>query len=279
MAENQARIDELEQKIPEQREKSASAIRALYKMQHEGYSLISAVVEAGSFKEFLERISYMNYIQNRNIQTILELSAMQEELAATQAELDEQRQEAQKEQDAAKEALDEAMAIRQQMIDEAAAQAAAEAEAQAQAEAQSGEAESGVETSAPAVDPVNSGNTDRDSFVAEWAPRIDAYMAGYPLAGYGAVFAGAAWAYGVDPRFSPAISWVESSKGLYCYRSHNAWGWGGISWDSWEEAIDAHVRGLARGYGYTVTEAGAKKYCPPNWEHWYNTVGAEMAKI
>lgn len=56
-------------------------------------------------------------------------------------------------------------------------------------------------------------------------------------------------------------------------------GWGGISWDSWEEAIDAHVRGLARGYGYTVTVAGAQKYCPPNWEHWYNSVCEEMAKI
>ena len=119
----------------------------------------------------------------------------------------------------------------------------------------------------------------RDAYIATWAERIDAFNAGYPLEGYGRTFAEAAYDYGVDPRFSPAISWVESSKGLYCYRSHNAWGWGGISWDSWEEAIDAHVRGLARGYGYTVTVAGAQKYCPPNWEHWYNSVCEEMAKI
>ena len=37
----------------------------------------------------------------------------------------------------------------------------------------------------------------------------------------------------VDPRFSPAISAVESSKGLYCFRSHNAWGWGSSSWNTW----------------------------------------------
>ena len=118
-----------------------------------------------------------------------------------------------------------------------------------------------------------------DEFVAAWAPRIDAYLSGWPLAGQGATFAKAAWDYGIDPRFSPAISCVESSKGSACFLPHNAWGWGSISWDSWEEAIDAHVRGLARGYGYTVSEAAAKKYCPPNWEHWYNTVCAEIAKI
>ena len=283
MAENTARIAELEKKIPEQREKSAAAMRVLYKMHNDGYSLINAVIESGSFKEFLDRISYMSYVQNKSVQDILELSAMQEELAAAQAELAQEREEALKEQSLAKDSLDEAMAIRQQAIDaaarEAAAQAAAESEAQSgeQAGGESSGASSG--SGAPAVDPVNSGNTDRDTFIAEWAPRIDAYMAGYPLAGYGSVFAAAAWDYGVDPRFSPAISWVESSKGLYCYRSHNAWGWGGISWDSWEEAIDAHVRGLARGYGYTVTVAGAQKYCPPNWEHWYNAVCEEMAKI
>ena len=125
-------------------------------------------------------------------------------------------EEALKEQSLAKDSLDEAMAIRQQAIEaaarEAAAQAAAESEAQSgeQAGGESSGASSG--SGAPAVDPVNSGNTDRDTFIAEWAPRIDAYMAGYPLAGYGSVFAAAAWDYGVDPRFSPAISWVESSR-------------------------------------------------------------------
>ena len=217
---------------------------------------------------------------------MLQLSSMQDELKAVQAELEQEREEALEEQKVAQEAVEEAMAVRQQAIEAAAAAAAQEAAEQAAREAEEHEQPEGdasssgaVSASAPAVDPVNSGNTERGAFIAEWAPRIDAYMAGYPLAGYGSVFAAAAWDYGVDPRSSPAISWVESSKGLYCYRSYNAWGWGGISWSSWEEAIDAHVRGLARGYGYTVSEAGAKKYCPPNWEHWYNTVCAEMGKI
>jgi hypothetical protein len=99
------------------------------------------------------------------------------------------------------------------------------------------------------------------------------------MAGQGRTFAEAAWNYGVDPRFSPAISNTESTKGRYCFLPHNAWGWGSVSWGSWEEAINAHVRGLANGYGGAISIAGAKKYCPPNWEHWYNSTLNEMNKI
>ena len=115
--------------------------------------------------------------------------------------------------------------------------------------------------------------------MAEWAGRIDAYLAGSPLAGQGATFASAAWDSGVDPRWSPAISCIESSKGEACFLPHNAWGWGSVSWDSWEEAIYDHVQGLARGYGYTVTREGAAKYCPPNADFWYSRCVEEMNKI
>ena len=88
-----------------------------------------------------------------------------------------------------------------------------------------------------------------------------------------------AWDYGVDPRWSPAISCIESSKGEACFLPCNAWGWGSESWGSWEEAIYDHVQGLARGYGYTVTPEAAEVYCPPNHERWYEVTVAEMAKI
>ncbi len=124
----------------------------------------------------------------------------------------------------------------------------------------------------------------REEFIAEWTRRIDAYLAGSPLAGYGATFAAAAWDYGVDPRWSPAISCIESSKGAYCANSHNAWGWtasgGGFrSFGSWEEGITAHVRYLKNMYGTTLTVAAAKRYCPPTWQDWYNKVGSEMNRI
>ena len=65
-------------------------------------------------------------------------------------------------------------------------------------------------------------SSERDAFVAQWAGRIDAYLAGSPMAGQGATFAAAAWDYGVDPRFSPAIAFVESTLGAYCFLPYNA---------------------------------------------------------
>lgn len=119
----------------------------------------------------------------------------------------------------------------------------------------------------------------KEAFLAEWTSRIDAYLAGSPLAGYGKVFAEAAWDNGVDPRWSPAISNTESSKGRNCFRPYNAWGWMAESWSSWEEAVNAHVAGLARGYGYTISLENARKYCPPTYHDWYAKTVSEMAKI
>lgn len=121
---------------------------------------------------------------------------------------------------------------------------------------------------------------DQASFVSHWASRIDAYLAGSPLSGQGTTFATAAWNYGVDPRLSPAISHTESSKGSVCFLSHNAWGWGQSSWGSWEEAIDAHVSGLAKGgYGPMVSYADAQRYCPPNYDYWFKNTTQQMACI
>lgn len=119
----------------------------------------------------------------------------------------------------------------------------------------------------------------KKTFISEWTERINSYLDGSPLAGEGEAFARAAFAYGVDPRWSPAISAIESSKGAACFASHNAWGWGGEGWLSWDEAIDAHVAGLAAGYGGQNTLEAAKKYCPTSYQSWYANVESEMAKI
>lgn len=119
----------------------------------------------------------------------------------------------------------------------------------------------------------------RDAFIAEWTARIDAYLAGSPLAGQGVTFATAAWDNGVDPRWSPAISNTESSKGAVCFLPYNAWGWGQSSWGSWEEAINAHVTGLASVYGYSITYGAAAMYCPPNTAHWFANTLAQMKLI
>ena len=119
----------------------------------------------------------------------------------------------------------------------------------------------------------------KEAFITQWTSRIDNYLAGSPLAGYGSTFAEAAWNNGVDPRWSPAISNTESSKGAVCFKPYNAWGWGSSSWSSWEGAINAHVAGLASGYGYSITVANAQKYCPPTYMDWYTKTISQMQMI
>ncbi len=219
-----------------------------------------------------------------------------EEEAAARAEAEEAQREAVDDFPAA-EAVDEAAeAVPEEAApdeaDEASFQAEAEVEeeeaaaaaARAEEDAAHAEAVEAVKADAYAREAPVLADVDftcgRDAFVEEWAARIDAYLSGSPLAGYGSVFAEAAWEYGVDPRWSPAISNTESSKGLYCFARYNAWGWmSGTNWTSWEEAIYAHVRGLASGYGYTISLAAAQKYCPPNYENWYANTLREMARI
>ena len=123
-------------------------------------------------------------------------------------------------------------------------------------------------------------NVTRDEFISTWTARIDAYLSGSPLAGYGRVFAEAAWDNSVDPRWSPAIACIESTKGTYCFRDYNAWGWmTSTRFSSWEESITAHVAFLGDVYGPTLTPAAAQKYCPPTWQDWYNKVGGQMNLI
>ena len=147
-----------------------------------------------------------------------------------------------------------------------------QAEPEPEAEEQETEPKVEEEPDVPAVE------SERDSFVNSWAPRIDSYLAGSPLGGYGKTFAEAAWDYGVDPRWSPAISCIESSKGAVCFLPHNAWGWGSVSWPDWDTAIRSHVAGLSAGYGYTISLEAAKKYCDDGTD-WYGAVLGEMNSI
>ena len=305
---NQQRISEIEAQLPDVRAAAAQSIRAQYKMQQGSQGLVELILSSDSFYDFLSTIQFLDSVTSYNTNQIQSLVDLTTELSNTQADLDSQLSQAETERQNAQDALDSAVAARealqQQMAEE---QAAQEAEAQAalqaaaQSEGQTFQTESGntatVEvpqssssssdsssdsgsssSSSTSSDNVN-WQSDKDSFVSQWGARIDAYLAGSPLAGYGSTFAAAAWDYGIDPRLSPAISAVESSKGLYCAYPHNAWGWGNVSWGSWESAIYAHAAGLASGYGGSLTYAMAQKYCPPNSSAWYSSVAANMAAI
>lgn len=273
VAENEARIAEIEAQLPEAQGKASRAMRDMYKYQKGTNVLMSFVLNTQSLDELMSTMKYMGQVKDANVEALEELNELQTELETEKVELATAKAQAEQEKQTAETALAEAQQLREAAQAQADAEAAAEAATLMEAAGQNGGS-----VASPSNDAVDWA-VDQGTFVAEWAPRIDAYLEGSPLAGQGATFASAAWKYGVDPRWSPAISNTESSKGRYCFKSHNAWGWGSASWGSWEEAIDAHVSGLARGYGYTISVANAKKYCPPNWFNWYNNTLSEMNRI
>ena len=286
--ENQARIDELEAELPEAREQAAASMRTLYKMQQGSGGLVDLLLSADTFYDLLSTIQYLDIIQASNTDAINELLALEDELELARVSLNSQMQEAEERREEAEDALNEAKAARdeleakiaaQQAAEEAARKAAIEAAKKENGNTFTTESGSNATVEAPSNDDGPGSSSVSPDSVSEWAARIDAYLAGSPLAGQGKTFAEAALEYNVDPRFSPAISMVESTQGRYCFKPHNAWGWGNSSWGSWEEAIWAHVQGLSIGYGGRLTVAGAQKYCPPNWQYWYSTVASEMSKI
>ncbi len=281
-AENQKRIDEVEAQLPGQREKASAAINASYKMHQDSPGLLGLVLSSNDFNEFLTTITYLNAVEDHNVDQVQRLADLQDELDRNQSELEQKLSEAEEQKEEAETALQEAKAAREEVQRQAEEKARRETEeaaaAVAAAQAQAGQ-EAQLAAPSQATPSSVDWSQDKQAFVGHWAPRIDAYLAGSPLGGQGKTFADAAWDYGVDPRWSPAISNTESSKGLYCFKPHNAWGWGSSSWGSWEEAIRDHVAGLARIYGPTISMEAARKYCPPNADHWYSATLAEMERI
>ncbi len=316
IAANEERIAQIEAELPEKRAAAGECMKVQYKLQQGTSGLIELLLSAENFNELISTIQYLDIINSHNNNAIDELVSLDEELAQTRLSLETERQQAEASKQEAAESLTAAVSARQALEQQMAEQAAAEqaqrqaAVAAAAAAVQNTQAESSSDSSESASESAsdsgsNSGSnfdtnsggsseitvpdnadpgtvdwsSDKATFVSSWGARIDAYLSGSPLAGYGSVFAEAAWDYGCDPRFSPAISCIESGKGRYCFKSHNAWGWGSVSWDSWETAIRAHTKGLASIYGGHLTYDGAQMYCPPNADFWYSSVAAQMELI
>ncbi len=274
--ENQQKVAELEVEIETTKENANAALQSIYIYQNSGYSLLNMVLSSQNITDMLETIEYLNVIQEKNMNALQEHQLAKSELEATNAQLEQDMEEATIAKQEAEEALAQAQAARDEAMQRAIAQAESEVAA-------SNQSYSSSNSSSSLIGTVSSGDVDwsmsYDEFIETWTERIDAYLAGSPLAGQGRTFAEAAWVNGVDPRWSPAIAHVESTKGAYCFRSYNAWGWGTSSWSSWEEAIYAHVNGLARLYGSTLTLEAAQKYCPSNAQEWYNKVLTQMNMI
>ena len=274
------RIMAILEEMPQARRISDEAAKEYYLLLSTSDPFLELLFGATSLKDFFAKVEYTTRLNQSYLDGISSLKRLTDELEAARLELEARKEALVEEQLHAEEAFLDAQNA--QRVAEETTRLIAEATAAATAAA-AAEAAAGTHTPEPYLNPNGPGMpespSEKQEFVDLWAPRIDAYLAGSPLAGYGYAFANAAYDYHVDPRWSPAIACLESSKGLYTYASHNAWGWGGVDWPDWETAIYAHIRGLSIGYGYTISEAAARKYCPPNWQYWYSFVSNQMTYI
>ena len=265
VAENQTRLNEATARLTVDQAAAEHAVSARYKAQRLYPTLVDALLCAQDWQSFIEGIDYIEAASEASVDKV---ATLRKEVASYEREalwLSAETKAAEKHLERVSAELEAATEARDE------AQRKADMVANAHLEPDDADWDS-----------------SKDDFVEEWGSRIDEYLEGSPLEGQGDTFAEAAWKNHVDPRFSPAISNIESGKGSVCIRPHNAWGWGAAepdpaglasSWSSWEDAINDHVSGLAEGYGYTVSIEGAKKYCPPNWELWYATTVDQMNSI
>lgn len=112
-----------------------------------------------------------------------------------------------------------------------------------------------------------------------------------PMSPYAETFITEADEYGLDWRLVASISGVESAFGnLIPSNSNNGWGWRGGEggaysiFTSWNDGIKTVTKGLALGYGTTLTPFEIEPaYCPPcyaNSAHsWANGVTNYMNEL
>ena len=117
------------------------------------------------------------------------------------------------------------------------------------------------------------------------AKKIETYLkvnrGNAPLAAYADKFVEVANKYNLDYRLLPAISVMESSGGKVLFRPYNAWGWGKLSFTSFEQGIETVGKGLSKYYarGKDTVEEIAPTYCPPNATNWAKNVRQFMNEI
>lgn len=131
--ENQSHIDEIETKLPEQREKAAVAMRSQYRFQESSPNLIGLILDSNSVNEFIEQVTYLDTIANSQADEIAQLNSMEDDLTSTKATLEGQKKQAEQDAKEAKRTYDDARstseaAQQKAREDAAAAQAAYEAQ-------------------------------------------------------------------------------------------------------------------------------------------------------
>ncbi len=221
---NETRIKEIENQLPEQRSRAAASIANTYRMQQGSLGIIDLILSTDNFNDLISLLQYLNIISSRNADAINDLVDLSNELDTTKKDLNAQMAEAEKQKQAASDALQEAIdarnALQKQMEEQRAAEKAQEEAAIAEAQKKAQESNntftnaSGQQTDYVAPSDNSSDNSSNNSpdnssdsshssnpsnsvdwsdgksaFVSKWSGRIDAYLSGSPLAGYGSTFA------------------------------------------------------------------------------------------
>ncbi len=275
-----SQIKEIENELPKQQAVCNESLCAMYKNSSDSMSIISALLKAKSITDVAALVDAYNWIYEYNESEVKKTVELRDKLEKSKSDLEDRKKEADEAATTAANNLEAAKQARKQAQEKAAAAQKKEEAAAKKSSTKSSSSKSSKKVKkAASADNVN-WNSDKKAFVKKWASRINAYLEGSPTAGTGTYYAQYAWDYGVDPRWAPAISFVESSKGAVCFRSYNAWGYGSSGFSSWKEGIEKVCSALGGSlYGGYLTEAAAKTYCPPSWKSWYKKCATEMAKI
>ncbi len=138
--ESQAKIDEVNGSLPEKQQRAATSMSAAYKMQQSTPGLVTMLLSADTFSDFLTSFQYLTAITRSNDDAVQELVNMEKELASAQETLESAKEEADAQQKQAQASLESAQSALNQLNAQIAAQAAAEAAAKAAEEAASQEA-------------------------------------------------------------------------------------------------------------------------------------------
>lgn len=105
---NEQRVSELEEELPAMRERCATAIRSSYKMRRGQSNLVSLILSADDFNEFISMLTYMDAVNEANSEDIEALATAESELKSAEAELRSAREEAEGDSEEAEAAYREA---------------------------------------------------------------------------------------------------------------------------------------------------------------------------
>jgi len=116
---------------------------------------------------------------------------------------------------------------------------------------------------------------------AEKVAKIEYYLRGSPLSGYGDWMVTEGERTGINPFLCPAVAEAESSLGRALCGSCNAWGMLGCSFSSWQNGITRWFDNCILHWGQAQSSYEMAGYCVPDhpWMENVNRVSTAIEAI